>query len=187
MSAAKEIMDYDKHKKEIDHWFALKGETKYLEFVNLLKEHDEEVYWEKVRDTYKYDKRLLVNIFKYLSFFEEFLRAQVWNISEQTYKVIEEKFLREIIQAVVELKDEIEYQEFSVENLEKNKNQINHLRNRVSHNKIILTCKCEGSDIKTILINLKNTLPQSYKQGFTSSINSCVLNLKVPEKLKIKI
>ena len=48
MSARKEIIDYDKYKKEIDHWIDLKGETKYLEFVNLLKENDEEVYWEKL-------------------------------------------------------------------------------------------------------------------------------------------
>ena len=180
-------MDYDKYKKEIDHWFALKGETKYLEFVNLLKEHDEEVYWKKVRDTYKYDKRLLVNIFKYLSFFEEFLRAQIWGITGENYNQWEKKCLFNIIEKVIDLKNEITYQEFSVDNLENHINQINYLRNRVSHNKIILTCKYEGADIKTILINLKNTLPQSYKQGFTRSINSCVLNLKVPEKLKIKI
>ena len=187
MSARKEIIDYDKYKKEIDHWIDLKGETKYLEFVNLLKENDEEVYWEKVRDTYRYDKRLLVNIFKYLSFFEEFLRAQIWNTTGENYKQWEKKCLFNIIEKVIALKNKFTYQEFSIENLENNINQINYLRNRVSHNKIILTSKYESTEIKSILINLKNTLPQSYKQGFTKGINSCALNLKVPEKLKIKI
>lgn len=187
MSIAQEIIDYNVFKQDIDYWIALKGEKKYLEFIKLLKENDEKVYWTIVKDTYRYDKRLLVNIFKYLSFFEEFLRTQIWNISEQTYKAIEEKFLREIIQTIIELKDKICFQEFSIRNLENSKNQINYLRNRVSHNKIILTSKCEGADLKAILISLKNALPQSYQQGFIKDINQCAKGLNITEKLKIII
>lgn len=187
MSAAKEIVDYDNYKKEIDHWIALKGEKKYLEFVNLLKENGEKVYWETVKDTYRYDKRLLVNIFIYLSFFEEFLRAQIWNVSEQTYKEIEKKHLREIIQTVIKLKDKIDYQEFSIENLKNSKNQINYLRNRVSHNKIILKSECEGADLKAILIGFKSALPQSYRNGFAEEINGCTKGLYIPEKCKVII
>ena len=187
MSIAQEIIDYNVFKQDIDHWIALKGEKKYLEFISLLKENDEKVYWEIIKDTYRYDKRLLINIFKYLSFFEEFLRAQIWNISEQTYKAIEEKFLREIIQTVIELKDKIYYQEFSVKNLENSKNQINYLRNRVSHNKIILKSDFRGADLKAILISFKNALPQSYQQGFIEDINQCDRGLNIPEKLKIII
>lgn len=115
------------------------------------------------------------------------MRAQIWNITGENYKQWEKKCLFNIIEKVIALKYEITYQEFSIENLEYNINQINYLRNRVSHNKIILTSKCEGAEIISILINLKNTLPQSYKQGFTKDINCCALNLKVPEKFKIKI
>lgn len=187
MLIAREIINYNEFKQDIDHWIALKGEKKYLEFVNLLKGNDEEVYWEKVRDTYRYDKRLLVNIFKYLSFFEEFLRAQVWNVTKADYKQLENEYLLNIIEKIIELQDRIAYQEFSIENLKSSKAQINYLRNRVSHNKIILTSKCKDADLKAILISFKSALPHSYQQGFVYHINQCAKDLKIPEKLKIVI
>lgn len=37
MTIKNEILDYDKHKDDIDRWVNVKGEVKYLEFVKMLK------------------------------------------------------------------------------------------------------------------------------------------------------
>ena len=67
MSAKEIIIDYEEHSNEIEKWLALKGETKYMRFVTLLQTNNVSVEWEVLRDTYRYDKRLLVNLFKYFS------------------------------------------------------------------------------------------------------------------------
>ncbi|MDE5553283.1 MAG: hypothetical protein K2I67_01935 [Malacoplasma sp.] len=187
MAAREKIIDYNENSEEIEKWLALKGETKYLRFAELLMKNDIPIKWESLRDTYKYDKRLLVNIFKYLSFFEEFLRAQIWNINKSTYKKVEESLLREVIDEILSIKDKIDYMEFSVVSLEQSKDKINFLRNRVAHNRIILESEKDGANIKDILSAFKACLPESYRQGFSSDIKKCLCKLNVPSKLQIYI
>ena len=187
MSAKEEIIDYNLHANEIEHWIALKGETKYMRFADLLKAKGIAVEWNVLKDTYRYDKRLIVNIFKYLSFFEEFIRAQIWNVSQTSYKKLEGEFLSEAIDEVVSLKEQIHYEGFSLDLLSKNKELIKHLRNCVSHNKIILETQKGECGIKEILVAFKETLPKDYRQGFSSDINKCAKNLTVPSCLVISL
>ena len=187
MSAKIEIIDYNLHANEIEHWIALKGETKYVRFASLLKAKGAAVEWNVLKDTYRYDKRLMVNIFKYLSFFEEFLRAQIWNVSQTSYEKLESEFLSKVMAEVVRLKEQIHYDGFSIELLSKNKDLINHLRNCVSHNKIILETQTDGSDIKEILISFMKTLPKTYQHGFSSDINKCANGLNIPSCLIITL
>lgn len=187
MSAKEKIIDYNEHSEEIEKWLALKGETKYMRFAELLTKNDIPVKWEFLKDTYKYDKRLLVNVFKCLSFFEEFLRAQIWNINKTSYNKLEKSSLFEVIEAILNIKDGIDYSGFSIVALEQNSDKINYLRNRVAHNKIILESERDGANIKDILNALKNCLPESYQHGFASDINKCVCKLNVPSKLQIYI
>lgn len=187
MSAKEKIIDHDKHSSEIEKWLALKGETKYLRFAELLTKNGIPVKWESLRDTYRYDKRLLVNVFKYLSFFEEFLRAQIWNINKPSYKKVEKSFLSEVIDEILTIPDKIDYIGFSISALEQNKDEINYLRNRVAHNKIILESEKDGANIKAILNAFKICLPESYQQGFASDINKCVVGLNIPPELQIYI
>lgn len=187
MSAKEKIIDYTEHSAEIEKWLALKGETKYLRFAELLMKHSIPIKWEQLRDTYRYDKRLLVNVFKYLSFFEEFLRAQIWNINKATYKKVEKSFLFEVIDEILAIKDKIAYSGFSLVALEQNKDKVNYLRNCVAHNKIILKSEREGANVRDILKAFKNCLPESYQRGFASDINKCVLGLNIPVKLRIDI
>lgn len=187
MSAKEKIIDYTEHSAEIEKWLALKGETKYLRFAELLTKNHIPVKWETLRDTYRYDKRLLVNIFKYLSFFEEFLRAQIWNINKLSYTRIEGCLLREVIDEIINIKDRIDYNGFSIAALEQSRDKINYLRNCVAHNKIILESERDGANLKAILNAFKNCLPESYQQGFVSDINNCLCKLNVPSKLQIHI
>lgn len=187
MSARKEIIDYCEHSEEIEKWLALKGETKYLRFVELLNKNNVPVKWQILKDTYRYDKRLLVNAFKYLSFFEEFLRAQIWNINKVAYEKVEKCFLLEVINEIISIKDKINYEGFSTTALEQSKNKINLLRNCVAHNKIILETKKDGAHIKDILNAFKNCLPESYQQNFVAAINNCTFRLNVPDELEVFI
>jgi len=187
MSAKEKIIDYTEHSAEIEKWLALKGEAKYLRFAELLTKNGIPVKWESLRDTYRYDKRLLINIFKYLSFFEEFLRAKIWNINKLSYKKVEKCFLSEVIDETLTIIDKIDYIGFSLGTLEQNKDKINYLRNCVAHNKIILESEKDGANIKEILSAFKICLPESYQQGFASDINNCVGGLNIPSELQIYI
>ena len=187
MSYKDEIIDYNLHQEEIDKWISLKGEQKYMRFVALLKQNNVDVKWNVLKDIYRYDKRLLVNLFKYLTFFEEFLRAQIWNVSRESYETLEQAYLPQIIDHLISLKNDICCKEFSVNNLSTNKNYIVELRNRVSHNKIILESTKNGCNINQMLVACKNTLPLTYQNGFVKDINACTINLEIPKQLIISI
>lgn len=182
-----EIIDYNLHQEEIDKWISLKGEQKYMRFVTLLKQSNVDVKWNVLKDTYRYDKRLLVNLFKYLSFFEEFLRARIWDVSHENYETLAHVYLPQIIDHLIGLKNDICYKEFSIDNLCINKNYIVELRNRVSHNKIILESTKNGCNINQMLVAFRNTLPLTYQNGFVKDINVCTINLKIPKLLTIDI
>lgn len=187
MPAKEKIIDYNENSVEIEKWLVLKGETKYLRFAELLTKNNISVKWEFLRDTYRYDKRLLINVFKYLSFFEEFLKAQIWNINKPSYKKVEKCFIAEVIDEILTISDKIDYIGFSIVSLEQNKDKINYLRNRVAHNKIILESEKDGANIKAILNDFKNCLPESYQHGFASDINKCAGGLNIPSEFQICI
>ena len=187
MQLQEKIIDYIENKEEIDKWLALKGEAKYLEFASLLELYSVPIYWNSLNNIYRYDKRLLINIFKYMSFFEEFLRAQIWNMSEIAYSNLESAYLRETIDKVIELKDKTDFREFSIDTLIKYRDSIKYLRNRISHNKIMLTSKLDDKNLEDLIIAFKITLPESYRKGFSADINDCKKGLVIPQQLAITL
>lgn len=48
MTIKNEILDYNKHKDDIDRWINVKGEIKYLEFVKILKINNIDCTWKNV-------------------------------------------------------------------------------------------------------------------------------------------
>lgn len=183
MSITKEIVDYSEHKSEVDKWIHLKGEQKYLQFAGILKEHDQPVTWQNISELYRYDKRLLINLFQYLSFFEEYLRALVWNASEIEYKKLSEKCLKDAVDLVIELKDSVACETGFMDRLIANRDYINGLRNRVSHNKIMLNYVKGGKTLGDMIILFKESLPAEYQNGFAKDINSCTKGLQLSKKL----
>lgn len=180
-----EIVDYQEHKQEIDKWISLKGEKKYLEFIKVLKNQGLEITWKKLDDAFRYDKRLLINLFKYLSFFEDYLRAIVWNYGNKTYKKLEDSYLKDVIDEVLSIADSLDIKGFNINKLEENKHYINELRNRVSHNKIIITSGIDGKDYKEMINAFKETLPVDYQTGFIKDINNCSKGLLIDNSLAI--
>lgn len=187
MLIEEEIIDYQEHKQEIDKWISLKGEKKYLEFIKVLKNQGLEITWKKLDDAFRYDKRLLFNLFKYLSFFEDYLRAIVWNYSNKTYKKIEESYLKDVIDEVLSIVDSLNIKGFDINKIEENKHYINELRNRVSHNKIIINSGIDGKDYKEMINAFKETLPVDYQVGFIKEINNCSKGLLIDGSLAINL
>lgn len=95
--------------------------------------------------------------------------------------------MRKVIDEIINIKDRIDYNGFSIAALEQSRDKINCLRNRVAHNKIVLESEKDGANIKAILSAFKNCLPESYQQGFASDINKCVGGLNIPSELQIYI
>lgn len=187
MSITKEIVDYSEHKSEVDKWIRLKGEQKYLQFAGILKEHDQPVTWQNISELYRYDKRLLINLFKYLSFFEEYLRALVWNASETKYNTLSNSYLNDALDMVIELKDSVACEAGFMDSLIANRDYINGLRNRVSHNKIMLNYVKDGKTLGDMILLFKKTLPFDYQKGFASDINSCTRGLRICKDLIVSI
>lgn len=187
MILQEKIIDYSLHSKEIDHWINLKGEKKYLQIATVLEKHQIPVTWKKISDAYRYDKRLLINCFKYLSFYEEFLRAKIWNNGNIGYEELEKLSLAKIMERIIQSDDQKIRQEVDIKILNNSKYLINHLRNCVSHNKIILNTIKDGKNIRAILMAFKDCLPIDYRIGFSKDINRCLEHLHLDNKIIIRI
>jgi len=180
----KRIVDYDANKEEADKWLNLKGVAKYEQFADILDNNNIEITWKFLDDLVRYDKRLLINIFKYLSFYEDYLRALIWNIDKVDYNKLKKSYLKEVIEEVLK-KEKLLNTDIDFDSLKKGKKAINSLRNRVSHNKIILDFNLDGLNLKQALIYFKNILPKNYQNGFIKDINNCVKELNISENIKI--
>ena len=178
------IIDYDVNKEEADRWLNLKGVAKYTQFADILDKNNIEITWKNIDDLARYDKRLLINIFKYLSFYEDYLRALIWNIDKASYNKLEKCYFIDVIEEVLE-NESLLNTKIDFDSLKSGKNAINSLRNRVSHNKIILNFNSNNLNLKQALIHLKNSLPKDYQNGFINDINNCVKGLNIAEKVKI--
>ncbi|WP_412031691.1 hypothetical protein [Metamycoplasma buccale] len=177
------ILDRNSHKDEIQEFIELKGESKLNEFVEILKTNNELCSWKYVLDLYRYDKRLLINIFKYLSFFEEFLISQ---LKLENYKKCKMS-MKSIMEEIINNKTIIEYNDFDNIFFKNNYEALNKLRNNVCHNKIIINVTYKNQNINKILEIFKNILPQNYRKGFVSDINKCKKGLNLPDSLVVKI
>lgn len=184
MNITKEIIDYDKHKKNIDKWINIKGEIKYLEFAKILKDINCECTWKNVSNLYRYDKRLQINIFKYMSFFEEYIRAKLWNENiYKDYKDLNKKTMNELIDYIYKNSNIIE-KYFSC--IEKNKLlNVKELRNTISHNDIVIKCERNGNDYKHLILDFYSVIPAEYKKGLKNDICSCQKRLSIDKKFLV--
>lgn len=177
------IIDYEDNKADIEKWLAVKGEVKYLCFAKILQNQGLAITWKAVSELYKYDKRLLFNTFKYISFFEEFIRAIIVNNAvnkQKAYKSNNGIFFKYLINNLLHLNINLGNY-FDCENIENKLSAVNALRNQVAHNKIII----EFKDYKKAFQDFYSLLPLEYRDNFKSDINSCTSNLEIPSTIGI--
>lgn len=180
------IVDYPAYEEEIEKWLRVKGDEKYSQFADMLEKKNIEVTWSRISDLYRYDKRLLINNFRYVSFFEEYLRAILMNNSDDClskYDDLEERYFPELMQKVAELNKEILCRYFDNTDLSDKVGPMRELRNRISHNKIML----HQYDLKETMRLFYRLLPQDYREGYRKDINKCVCGLDVDNSIAIMI
>lgn len=178
MKIESEIIDYEKNKNDIDKWLNVKGEIKYLEFVKILKINNIDCTWKNVSNLYRYDKRLQINLFKYMSFFEEYIRAKLWNNENfKKYRELNRKYMGELIGYLCE-NEELLQNYFNNIN-KKQLDNIREIRNTISHNDIILKCHNGKKDYKHLIKDIYFALPQEYKENFKNDIIKCGVELNI--------
>lgn len=176
LSGKEFISDYDENSEDIERWFSIKCPQKYRRFADLLQSNGEEPTWRRIKDLYRYDKRLIFNSFRYISFLEEYLRAIVVRFegdTEESYQNWQEKNLSHLFKPVTELLREEKGEAYASE-FSNNLDNVRVLRNHISHNRIILEL-----DIDTVFNSLYNVLPEQYRTGFARDIVGCVNNLEI--------
>lgn len=174
MQIEKEIIDYEQNKEDIEHWVTLKGEYRYEEIIEFMKKENIKCTWENVTNYVRYDKRILINSFKYIVFLEELFKSFVHkykngNVIEQDFKICLNHF--------ISLDEKAKYDEIDINLLSKEKKSINNYRNCVVHNKILIGKSFIGKSLEQILEIYKNILPKSYRSGFIKDINNCAKGL----------
>lgn len=124
---------------------------------------------------YRYDKRLLSNNSKYLSFFEEYCRA--WLIREcgAPYDKTQELSLWELIREMASSGKLSKL--FDSEDPETELHNIRKLRNATSHNHIMLTMT--DCDYETAVQSLYNLLPESHKKGYVRILENSRKNIPI--------
>lgn len=169
----KEIINYKENKEEILHWVLLKGEYRYNAIIEFLKRKKIERTWENITYYIKYDKRILINSFKYLAFLEELYKSFI----KENKTINQKKLLRlefsESLDEYLSIGNDANYDGIDLQLLNKEKKTITEFRNSVVHNKILLIHSYNGKSLEEVLNIFVKILPKSYRKGYIKDINCC--------------
>lgn len=173
-----EILDYEKNKQDIMHWTTLKGEFRYQDIIIFLKEKKIECSWRNVTNYIKYDKRILINSFKYIVFLEELFKSFI-----NKYKKIKKSellmlgFSKTLDEYLTINTNDVKYDDINLELLSSEKITIIEFRNSVAHNKILLNHLYNKKTLEEVLNIFVKILPKSYRIGYVNDINNCSKDL----------
>ena len=168
-----EIIDYKQHEKEIYHWVNLKGEYRYQAIIDFLKKKNIICSWNNVTYYIKYDKRILINSFKYIVFLEELYKSFIkQNKDVKQSKLLRYEF-RKALDEYLSIGDKANYDDINLELLIAEKDTINSFRNKVVHNKMLLNNSYNGKTLEEVLNIFVKILPKSYRTGYIHDMNSC--------------
>lgn len=163
--------------------------------------------WTAVRDLYRYDKRLQINIFKYFCMFEEHLRATICNscigakidnkeAMEKIFSIIP-KFKNIKISKLHENLDRCDFSELieyyararaqTIKTINISQNDLmvlKNLRNCICHNRLLYLEAIKDNEgniveLDQALLIMKNIINTSHQKGFMKGINACKEGLKL--------
>lgn len=176
MSLENEIVDYLANEKDIKHWVILKGEYRYKSIIEFLKKKNIDCTWANITRYIKYDKRILINSFKYLVFLEEMYKSFVLNNKHYKEKNVLSWHFEMAFSKYLELNN-IGYEGIDLISMKNEKESINKYRNAVVHNQILVDKQFKGKSLEEVLKIFVKILPKSYRLGFIKDINDCSKNL----------
>ena len=169
----KEIIDYNQHKQEIYHWVNLKGEYRYQAVIDFLKKKNIMCSWDNVTYYIKYDKRILINSFKYIVFLEELYKSFIKQNKDIKQSTLLSYEFGRALDEYLSIGDKANYDGIDLKLLIAKKDTINSFRNKVVHNKILLNHSYNGETLEEVLNIFVKILPKSYRTGFIKDMNSC--------------
>jgi hypothetical protein len=173
------ITDYDQNVENIQHWVMLKGEYRYKKIIDFMNQNKIPCDWKTISNYIRYDKRILINAFKYLAFLDELYKSFIiaYKEDDTSDKKILGLSFNELLCKYYSLGTKAVYEEIDVELLDREQKTINEFRNQVVHNKIILGKNYGGKSIDETLSIFVNILPKTYRKGFISDIKGCTKEL----------
>ena len=175
MSLENKIIDYKNHEKDIAHWVMLKGEYRYETIIAFLESKQIPCSWENITYYIKYDKRLLINSFKYLVFLEEMYKSFISRSG--TTKKYKNMSFEQAYYGYLTLGEKTVFDDVDLGVMTTYKKSICVFRNYVVHNKILIGQTFNGCSLEEVLNQFKSILPTSYRSGFVKDINSCSIGL----------
>lgn len=154
----------------------------------ILSQHEMTLTWKHISNLYRYNKRLIFNLFKYISFFEEYLRAIL--IRHNGDNIRSPKSLDRLLLSKLNalILDSIPTNLESIFGLDliiiKTKlYRINCLRSMVAHNKVLV----KNTEYNKMIMDLHDMLPKHYRQGLMSDLQKCESKLLIPEAIAFKV
>ncbi len=173
------IIDYTENEEDIKHWITLKGEYRYLIIIDVMKKYGITTTWENVTNIVKYDKRLLINIFKYIVFLEEYIKSIIFRYNKtEKDKILKYEF-RKALNEFIAIPNIQLYDNMNIELMKVNSERIIQFRNSVVHNKILVGQLFEKQPLKSMIDIYSRILPESYRKGFKKDIIDCDKDLNV--------
>ena len=169
------VSDYGSNKEDIEKWFSMKCPEKYQRFAELLESKRLETTWKNIVDLYRYDKRLIFNVFKYVSFLEEYLRAIVVRNDgdEGAYDRWQKKTMWDLEERIVGLHREGR-SGIKNDTIEEDIDKVRKLRNTISHNRILIEEPYKG-----YLDSLIRMMPKEYREGCRHDFDACNTDLLI--------
>ena len=169
------VSDYGSNKEDIEKWFSIKCPEKYRRFAELLESKGLETSWKNIVDLYRYDKRLIFNVFRYVSFLEEYLRAIVVRNDERedAYDQWQMTKMKQLEDRIIELHREGK-SGIDNDSLDEDIDNVRELRNIISHNRILVE-----SPYREYLNSLIKMLPMEYREGCRGELIGCKDDLQI--------
>lgn len=173
MSLEKEIVDYQQNIEDIQHWIILKGELRYEMIITFLKQKSIECSWKNISDYMRYDKRILLNVFKYIIVLEELYKSFVVKQKGRMNNRVWNKTFDNAYLDFLALGKKANYDNIDLKLMETERETIRQFRNGVVHNKILINRKFNKKTLEEALNIFIQILPEHYRDGFIKEINNC--------------
>lgn len=206
----------EKEKEECLKYLKLKGIAYHVILANYIGfDQNGKINYEKIAVFYKYDKRIRNILYKFLSAFEERVRAFISNkYSNNMARIkwypkmkknmkegsslateLENLFLSQLLNLSKKLPI-LDQKELygNIEYLDNNLKALQELRNAVSHHRMLFVydkfepCFINGKEEDDLVANLKNLynlLDSDYQQYFKEAINNSCVDKKNPNFKKM--
>lgn len=171
MSLEDKIVDYAINKADVEHRVSLKGEYRYEAIISFLESQNIECTWKNVTYYIKYDKRILINSFKYIVFLEEMYKSFIYKFNSKL-KGSKMNF-QQAYYEYIKLGEKAIFDGVDLNLMKNYKKSIKDYRNKVVHNNILINQKFNGFSLEEVLHQFVEILPNSYREGFVKDINSC--------------